>query len=173
MRRLLAATLVLVPALAGRPESARSKEANERRREAIAREMVALATEIRRDIERGDAAALVARVPADGLRCGDRVVPRDRIARDLRSDRSWLHGVLFGGTGYAPPPGTFPSLAALFRSAQEVAVVVSFQPDPRAGPEGRPCLEFRSKASGTPGAPLCFERRGDRWWFAESLYPCG
>ena len=154
------------PAAGGRPEGIE-------RREAIAREIMAVGAQIRREIEAHDVAALVARVPEDGLRCGSRAVPRERVARDLRNERSWVHGVVFGGPGYAPPAGTAASLAALFRSAKELALAVSFEPDRRAGPEGRPCLEFRSKESGTPGAPLCFERRGDRWWLAESLYPCG
>lgn len=168
---------VLVLALAGPPAlpalAAQARDAIERRRDVIARELIRLGGQVRREIERGDAAALAARVPEDGLRCGGRIVPRERVARDLRSERSWLHGVLFGGPGYTPPPRTAASLAALFRAHREVAVVVSFEPDPRAGPTGRPCLDFRARESGTPGAPLCFERRGERWWFTESLYPCG
>ncbi len=172
-----ALVLLLVVALAEAPAvpaaAAESRDALDRRRDAIARELIVLGAEVRRAIERGDAAALVARVPRDGLRCAGRLVPRERVARDLLSERSWLHGVFFGGPGYAPRPGTAASLAALFRTHGEVAVVVSFDPDPRAGPTGRPCLDFRAKDSGTPGAPLCFERRGERWWFTESLYPCG
>jgi hypothetical protein len=170
---LLAALLLAAAPAGSRPAEGRAREGVERRREAVAREIGALGAEIRRAIERHDVAALVARVPPDGLRCGDRVVPRDRVARDLQNEGSWVHGVLFGGPGYGPPPGTAPSLAALFRAAREVALAVSFQQDPRAGPEGRPCLEFRAKELGTPGPPLCFERRGEAWWLAESLYPCG
>jgi hypothetical protein len=170
---LLAALLLAAGPAPARPaEGERAPEALERRREATAREIVALGTRIRREIERHDVPALVALVPQDGLRCGDRVVPRDRVARDLRNEGSWVHSVVFGGPAYRPPPRTAASLAELFRTAREVALVVSFHADPRAGPEGRPCLEFRSKDVATPSAPLCFERRGNAWWLAESLYPC-
>jgi hypothetical protein len=171
---LLAAFLLTAsPARSHPAEGGGAREAVERRREAVAREIAALGARIRRDIEHHDVSALVARVPQDGLRCGDRVVPRDRVARDLRNEGSWIHGVVFGGPGYSPPPGTAPSLAALFRAAREVALAVSFQQDARAGPEGRPCLEFRAKEVGTPGPPLCFERRGEAWWLVDCLYPCG
>ncbi|HEY6003812.1 MAG TPA: hypothetical protein VIV57_13115 [Anaeromyxobacter sp.] len=173
---LLAALLLAAAPAGSRPAESRpaeGREGVERRREAVAREIAALGAQIRRAIEKHDVAALVARVPEDGLRCGDRVVPRARVERDLRNEGSWIHGVVFGGPGYGPPPGTAPSLAALFRTAREIALVVSFQQDARAGPEGRPCLEFRAKEVGTPGPPLCFERRGEAWWLAESLYPCG
>lgn len=176
LRPILAALLALLAAAPARPRAAGAagaREAVERRREAVAREIAVLGNRIRREIERRDVAALLAHVPEDGLRCGDRVVPREHVAHDLRSEGSWVHGVLFGGPGYSPPPGTAPSLAALFRGAREVALAVSFQPDSRAGAEGRPCLEFRVKDMGTPGPPLCFERRGDAWKLTESLYPCG
>jgi hypothetical protein len=167
----LAAVLLVAAPAAGPRE--RGREDAEERRRSVAPEIIALGLEIRREIERHDVAALVARVPPDGLRCGDRLLPRERVARDLQNERSWIHGVLFGGAGYRPPPGTAPSLAALFRSAREIAVAVSFEPDARAGPEGRPCVEYRAKEAATPVAPLCFERRGRRWWLVESLYPCG
>lgn len=174
MRPVLMALLLLAPVPRAHPaEAGPAKSALERRREAIAREILALGNELRRGIEQGDPAALLARVPEEGLRCAGRLVPRERVARDLGDERAWVHGVLFGGPGYRPPPGTAVSLAALLRGAREVALAVSFRPDPRAGPEGRPCLEFRSREGGTPGTPLCFERRGDRWWLVESLYPCG
>lgn len=174
VRALALALAVALPAVAlGAGERAPGvPEAVERRREAIARDLVRMGAAIQREIERGDVPALLARVPDDGLRCGPRKVPKARVARDLRAPASWLHGVFFGGPGYAPPPRTPPSLAALFASAREIAVVVSFHPDARAGPVGRPCLDFRAQDHGTPGAPLCFEKRGGRWWFTESLYPC-
>lgn len=145
----------------------------ERRREQIARELVRLGAGLEREIVARDVGALVARVPAAGLRCGGRVVPRAKVARDLASAGSWLHDVFFGGPAYAPPPGAPRSLAELLRTGGEVAVLVSFQPDARAGPAGRPCIDFRVKDTVTPGAPLCFEQRDGRWWFTESLYPCG
>jgi hypothetical protein len=145
----------------------------EERRQAVAAEILALGVKLRREIERHDVPALVARIPPAGLSCGGRVVPRERVARDLRNGASWVHGVLFGGSGFRAPPGTAPSLAALFEESSEIALAVSFEPDPGAGPEGRPCLEYRAKERATPGAPFCFERRDGRWWLAESLYPCG
>ncbi len=129
--------------------------------------------ELRREVERGDRAALLARVPDAGLRCGDRTVPKAHVARDLAAPDSWLHGVFFGGPGYAPPPGTARSLQALLRGRAEVAVVVSFVRDPRAGELGRPCVDFRVEDVLTPGVPTCFEERGGRWWIVDSLYPCG
>lgn len=157
----------------GAPQPAAPKDAVERRREAIARELVRVGGELQHAIERGDSAAILARVPDDGLRCAGRVVPKAKVARDLRGPQTWLHGVLFGRTDVATQGGAPESLAALFRSAREIAVLVSFQPDPRAGPVGRPCVDFRAKGQPTPGAPFCFEERGGRWWLTESLYPCG
>lgn len=170
---LLPALLLAAAPAASPAEAGRARDAIERRREAIAKEILALGARIQRELEARDVAGLLARVPEEGLRCGDRTVPRAHVARDLRSERSWVHGVLFGGPGYRPPPGTAPSLAALLGTAREIALAVFFEPDARAGPEGRPCLEFRAKDAGTPGVPFCFERRGDRWWLAQSLYPCG
>jgi hypothetical protein len=178
VRALALALLVAAGGAArGAPAEARRAPAPagalERRREAIARELVAVAGALRREVERGDVAALVARVPDAGLRCRGRSIPKARVARDLAARGSWLHGVFFGGPGYAPAAGVAPSLAALFAARAEVAVVVTFQPDARAGAAGRPCVDFRAEGIGTPGAPICFEERGGRWWVTESLYPCG
>ncbi len=176
--RAIAAALALCAAAAPRPSAAAEPapgkdEALERRREAIARELMPIGTELRRELGRGDAKGLLARVPEAGLRCGDRTVPKARVAKDLAAPDSWLHGVFFGGPGYAPPPGTAASVAALLRGPKEVAIVVSFERDPRAGALGLPCLDFRAEGVGTPGVPICFEQRGGRWWIVESLYPCG
>jgi hypothetical protein len=142
----------------------------EQRRSAIAKELVRLGAELERQIVAGDAEALLARVPASGLRCAGRIVPREKVARDLRREGAWLHGVFFGSGGTERAP---TSLASFLRTAKEVAIVVSFHPDGRARSTGRPCLDFRAKDLPTPGAPLCFEERDGRWWFTESLYPCG
>ncbi len=168
--RALAAALAILAALPAPPppEAARAK-----RRETIAKELVRVGAELRREIERHDVKALLARVPDAGLRCGDRTVPKPHVARDLAARDSWLHGVFFGGPGYAAPPGTAPSLAALLRGPREVAIVVSFLRDRRAGELGRPCVDFRVEGVGTPGVPTCFEERGGRWWIVDSLYPCG
>ncbi len=172
--RALATALAFVAALSARPAAAATPYAElERRREVIAKQLVRVGDELRREIERRDRAAVLARVPDAGLRCGDRVVPKARVARDLAAPDSWLHGVLFGGIGYAPPPGTAPSLLALLRGPREVAIVVVFVRDPRAGEVGRPCVDFRAEGLGTPGVPTCFEERGGRWWIVDSLYPCG
>jgi hypothetical protein len=145
----------------------------ERRRAEVAKALVRLGAELRRHIVAGDVDALVARVPPDGLRCAGRLVPRAKVARDLRGEGTWLHGVFFGGPGAPAPAGSPASLAHLLRTAPEVAILVTFRPDPRAGPAGRPCIDYRAKDLPTPGAPLCFEERDGRWWFTESLYPCG
>lgn len=168
----LALALLLASAPAERAARGPS-DALERQRAEIARRLVHLGREIEREILAGDAGALAARVPEDGLRCGDRRVPHAKVERDLRSSSSWLHGVFFGGAGYAAPAGGPPSLAALLRSGREIAVVVTFRPDERAAPLGQPCLDFRAKETATPGVPLCFEERAGRFWFADSLYPCG
>jgi hypothetical protein len=175
VRAIAAALLawVATAAAAAAPAGSAAEGALEPRREAIAKELLRVGAELRREVERGDTAAILARVPEAGLRCGDRTVPKGRVARDLASPDSWLHGVLFGGPGYAPPPGTAPSLVALLRGAAEVAIVVSFVRDPRAGELGRPCVDFRAEGVGTPGVPTCFEQRAGRWWIVESLYPCG
>jgi hypothetical protein len=174
-----AAAAAALLALAAPPGG--SPEHLEQRRAEIARELVRLGAELERQIVAQDADALLARVPPDGLRCAGRVVPRAKVARDLRGgvarDRrgggTWLHGVFFGGAGAPARPGAPTSLAAFLRSQREVAIIVSFRADPRAGPVGRPCIDYRAKGVATPGAPLCFERRDGRWWFTESLYPCG
>ncbi len=143
----------------------------EQRRADIAKQILQLAGHLQREIEAGDVAALVARVPADGLRCGDTVVPRARVEHDLRAEGSWLHGVLFGGPGASAPAGQPSSLKALFATAKEIAVLVAFREDPRSE-VGIPCLDYHAKGTITPGAPLCFELRNGKWWFTESLYPC-
>jgi hypothetical protein len=135
--------------------------------------MIRLGAELKEVIERGDVAAIVARVPASGLRCGRRIVPRVKVERDLRSRTSWLHGVLFGDAGKDGSKGRPRSLKVFFREARDVAVLVAFRADDTAGPLGMPCLDFRSEGLTTPGAPLCFEQKGGRWWFSQSLYPCG
>jgi hypothetical protein len=143
------------------------------RREEIARELVRLGEVLRREISAGDAEAVGARVPADGLRCGGRVVPRAKVLRDLRSPRSWLHGVLFGGPGYVPRAGGAASLRQFFQRSRDISVAVSFEKDESTGPVGRPCIVFQSGSPAPPPFPLCFANRGGSWVFAESLYPCG
>lgn len=144
----------------------------EQRRAAIADDLVKLGARIQREIERGDVEALLARVPAGGLRCAGKVVPRARVVRDLRDPGSWLHATLLGTPG-ARPPGPPGSLRAFFAAAPEVAVLVSFRRDARAGALGLPCIEYRARDVAPPRTPLCFEREAGRWWLTESLYPCG
>jgi hypothetical protein len=152
--------------------AAPADKALEQKRAEIAREVLQVAAQIQRDVERGDVAALVARVPAEGLRCGGDVVPRARVEHDLRADASWLHGVFFGGPGSPPASAGQPgSLRELFGSAKEIAVVVAFRADARSE-AGLPCIDYRAKGTVTPGAPLCLVKRGGKWWFTESLYPC-
>jgi hypothetical protein len=184
---VVAASAPATPGRAAAPDATRSRapdpssggrtsaEENEleRKRVEVARQIVRLGDAIRRQVEAGDVEGLAARVPAAGLRCGERIVPREKVLRDLRSPRTWLHGVFFGGPGHAPIRGTPGSLRDFFRQAREIAVLVAFREDAAAGPIGRPCLDYRAPNVGTPGAPLCFETRGGRWWFTESLYPCG
>jgi hypothetical protein len=141
-------------------------------REAMARRLVRLGGEIRRDVEAGNAAALAARVPPEGLRCAGRIVPRSRVERDLRAPGSWIHRRIFGAEG-AGARGGEGSLREFFRTAGEVAVAVSFEADPSAGPMGRPCIRFRSRDAAPPLLPLCFVERRGELWFTESLYPCG
>jgi hypothetical protein len=163
---------VLLAVVATTPFARAAEDAVEQRRAAIARELVAVGDALRREIVAKDVDALVARVPPVGLRCGARTVPRAKVARDLRAAGSWLHATFFGeatATGARSPQ----SLAELLRSRTDVAIAVSFVPDPRAGDTGRPCIDFRAPGVPTPGSPLCFEQRGGKWWFAESLYPCG
>jgi hypothetical protein len=166
-----AALVALLTAAAPRPGEGPPADVEQRRAE-IAKELIRLGADLEREILREDADALLARVPPDGLRCAGRVVPHAKVARDLRGGETWLHRVFFGGTGAADPPRAPSSLAAFLRTAREVAIAVTFHADPRAGPVGRPCLDFRAKDVVTPGAPLCFERKDGRWWFTESLYPC-
>ena len=71
-----------------------------------------------------------------------------------------------------PSPRVARSLREFFREAREVAVLVAFRSDTTAGAVGLPCLDYRAPGLGTPGVPLCFEKRAGRWWFTESLYPC-
>jgi hypothetical protein len=144
----------------------------EQRRAHTARELLRVANELRREIVAGDAKALAARVPPDGLRCAGHSVPRAKVLRDLSTPGSYLHETFFGRAG--SPAGAPPaSLAQLLRTSPDVAAAVAFVADPRASPVGRPCLEFRAQGVVTPGAPLCFEQRDGRWWLTESLYPCG
>lgn len=159
---LLAAALAAAPPAAGDPL--------ERRREEIARELLRVGEELRRQIVARDVRALLSRIPADGLRCAGQVVPRARVEADLATPGSWLHDTLLGARA---PRGGPASLAELLRTASDLALAVTFVRDESAAPVGRPCLEFRAKGLVTPPVPLCFESRGGRWWFTESLYPCG
>jgi hypothetical protein len=167
----LAAALSAAPAAPAAP--AAKPDPLDAKREAVANEILRVGVELKRAIAAGDPAPLLARVPEGGLRCAGRVVPKARVAGDLANPRSWLHGVFFGGSGFAPPAGTATSLRALLRDAPELQGLVAFRRDERAGALGRPCLDFRARDLATPGAPLCFEARGGRWWLTESLYPCG
>lgn len=167
---LLAACLL---SAAPRAPAAPAEDPVERRRGEVARELVRVGQELRRDLVAGDARAVGARVPAEGLRCAGRLVPRARVLRDLGTTGSWLHDTLLGAPGARSDATAPASLAAMLRTDREVAIAVSFVRDPRAEPLGRPCLEFRVSGVVTPAAPLCFERRDGRWWFTESLYPCG
>ncbi len=170
---ILLAALVAASAPPARPAAPAAPDSRaEQRRAEIAKQMLQLAAELQREIEAGDVSARVARVPAAGLRCGGTRVPRARVERDLRSEGSWLHGVVFGAPGAAASaPGQPASLKALFASAKEIAVLIQFREE--AGSEvGMPCLDYHARDTVTPGAPFCFERQGGRWWFAESLYPC-
>jgi hypothetical protein len=164
----LSAPPAKVPSKAPQPPQ---QQPLEDRRAALAKEVLQVAGRIQREIEAGDLAALLARVPPEGLRCGERVIPRDRVERDLRAEGSWLHGVLLGSAGAAAAPGRPSSLRAFFAQAREVAVTVAFREDPRSE-LGLPCFEYRSRDLAAPGAPLCLEKRDGRWWFADSLYPC-
>jgi hypothetical protein len=166
------ALALLALALASAPAPAAAGDAVERRRDQIAREVLAIGAEIRRELVSGDVSAIASRVPPDGLRCAGRLVPRARVERDLGTPGAWLHDALFGATAPART-GAPRSLAELLRASPDLAMAVSFVPDARAGEVGRPCLEFRAKDVVSPGAPLCFERRDGRWWLTESLYPCG
>jgi hypothetical protein len=170
---VIPALLALAMAAAPQAPAAPAGDPVERRREEVARDLVRLGQELRREIVAGDVRALGARVPADGLRCAGRVVPRGRVQRDLSTAGSWLHDTLLGAPGIHGTRTAPASVAELLRSNGEVAITVSFVHDPRAAPLGRPCLEFRVKDVVGPTAPLCFERREGKWWFTESLYPCG
>lgn len=168
--------MILAPALAlllaaGAP--ARPAAGAEAQRAAIAQELVKLGAALQAEIEAGDAEAVAARVPEDGLRCGERVLPRARVLRDLRGPGTWLNGVLFGDPGAPAPRGEPASLRAFFAEAKEVAVLVAFARDPAAGAVGRPCLDFRARGLVNPARPFCFEKRKGRWWLTQSLYPCG
>jgi hypothetical protein len=145
-------------------------DAMDRRREAIATEILKIGASMRRALATGNVDAVMARVPAAGLRCGERVVPRARVDRDLRTRGSWLHEVLFGDTG--PSPRAPRSLRSFLNTVPDAAMVVSFRRDPTAGPVGTPCLDYRAEGFTTPGSPLCFERRDGAWWLVDSLYPC-
>jgi hypothetical protein len=171
--RILALLVALAAPAATAPPAVPHRDPLETRRAEIARDLVRLGTVLRREIAAGDAEAIGARVPLDGLRCGGSVVPRARVLRDLRAPRSWLHGVLFGGPGYVPRSGGAASLREFFQRAGEVSVAVSFEADQAAGPVGRPCLEFQALPLTAPPFPLCFASRGGSWVFTESLYPCG
>jgi hypothetical protein len=161
----LAALLALLAGAPGGPA-----DPVEAKREAAARRLVLLGRELRRAVEAGDAGAILARVPPEGLACGGRTIPRDRVERDLRSPGSWLHRTLLGAGGGAGQP---TSLREFFLRADEVAVEVAFEPDPAAGPTGRGCLSFRAPGLVPPVLPLCFVDRGGRYWLTESPYPCG
>ena len=162
------ALAALLAALAG-SAGARGEPLDDRR-EAMAKRLVQLGRELRRAVEAGDASAVLARVPAEGIACGGRTVPRARVERDLRSPGSWLHRTLFGTGGGPTRPA---SLREFFLRVDEVTVEVAFEPDPAAWPPGRGCLTFRARGLSPPTLPLCFVERAGRFWLTESPYPCG
>jgi hypothetical protein len=165
--------LVLAALVAASPRDPPARaDSLDAQREAIARRLVRIGDEIRREIEAGDAAALAARVPPEGLRCAGRVVPRTRVERDLRAPHSWLHRRVFGEDGAAARGGD-GSLREFLRRAGDVAVAVAFEQDPATGPLGRPCIRYRSGDVAPPLLPLCFVERRGTFWLTESLYPCG
>lgn len=168
-----AALLTLALLAAAPARAAAPADPLDPRRAEIARELMRVGKALHGEIVRGDVRALAARVPPEGLRCGGRLVPRGRVERDLATPGSWLHDTLLGAPGVRGSKGAPASVAELLRTHAELAMAVSFVRDPEAGPLGRPCLEFRVKDVVTPPVPLCFERRDGRWWFTESLYPCG
>jgi hypothetical protein len=172
---LLALALSAPPARAAAPAKAPppaggSASSDDRRAE-LAKLVLKEAARIQREIEQGDVAALLARVPPEGLRCGEATIPRARVERDLRTEESWLHSVLLGGPGAPAAPGQPSSLRAFFARAKEVQVTVAFREDPGAE-LGLPCLQYHARDLAAPGAPLCLEQRGGRWYFADSPYPC-
>jgi hypothetical protein len=142
-------------------------------RTAIAQELVRLGATLQAEIEAGNVDAVATRIPQDGLRCGERVLPRERVLRDLRGPDTWLHAVLFGAPNESARRGEPASLRAFLAGAKEVAVLVAFARDARAGPAGRPCLDYRAKDLVNPARPFCFEKQGGTWWLTQSLYPCG
>jgi hypothetical protein len=160
--------LPVLLALAGAP--GRSGEPPQAAREAMARRLVALGRELRREVEEGNVEAILARVPPAGLACGDRTVPRARVERDLRTPSSWLHRTLLGRGSPAGPPA---SLRDFFLRVDEVSVEVAFEPDRDAGPLGRGCLSFRARGLSPPYLPLCFLERRGRLWLTHGPYPCG
>jgi hypothetical protein len=166
---VLVPAAVLAAILAAAP--ARAADPTEARREALARRVVAFALDLRREILAADAAAIAAHVPAEGLRCAGGMVPRDRVLRDLRAPRSWVHRNLFGDD--AAGSGAPSSLRDFFRRAGEIEVAVVFERDEAAGPPGRACIRYRSRALVPPPVPLCAVELGGRLWLTESLYPCG
>jgi hypothetical protein len=138
------------------------------RREEIARQVLRIGAELQRQLAAGSTAGILARVPDTGMLCGDRLVPRARIARDLQGPGSWLHDTLLGG----PASGGAESLRAFLAASRDVRIAVAFRRDARAGPIGRPCFSFVVPERRMPGVPFCFEVRGARWWLTQSLYPC-
>jgi hypothetical protein len=159
------------PAPAKAPAPAGKATTPDDRRAEVAKAVLQEAARIQRDVEAGDLSALLARVPPEGIRCGEATIPRSRVEKDLRTEASWLHSVLLGGPGAPAPQGQPASLRAFFARAKEVQVTVGFREDP--GSElGLPCLQFHARDLAAPGAELCLERREGRWYFVESPYPC-
>lgn len=138
------------------------------RREEIARQMLRIGDQLQRQLAAGSTAGILERVPDTGMLCGDRLVPRARIARDLQGPGNWLHDTLLGG----PASGGSESLRAFLAASKEVRIAVAFRRDARAGPVGRPCFSYVVPERRMPGVPFCFEARGTRWWLTQSLYPC-
>ena len=137
------------------------------RRTELAKEALNVAGRVERAIERGDTALILSLVPKEGLSCGDRLIPKAHVARDLTSEGTWLHRTLFGDQGAAASS----SLRAFFQGAKEVVVLVGFREDPRQE-AGMPCFEYESREKKAPGAPFCLLKRDGKWWLSDCLYPC-
>jgi hypothetical protein len=158
---LLALAALLAPSAAQAPSPALDQKEAER-------QVAALALAVQKAARAEDAEAILALVHRDGVPCGNRLIPRDRFAADLRAAGTPVHDFFFGAGGDGHGRRTPPmSLEELLGQGKRIKVVVHFtEVEVAKFTWERPCVLFR--VEGEPYAPkVCFTLRDGHWFLAE------
>lgn len=114
-------------------------------------------------------------VASYGISCGDLVIPRDRVVRELATRGTRPNAYLFDAAAFEAKYRSVVaavSLAQVVESNRRVEMRVVFSPGVKGKDLGSPCIEFGP--SGLASRPwLCFikDKKG-KWVLIDSLYDC-